>query len=451
MWGHCWGASILEVGASVPLTDTQCKKALPGVKDYKLADSGGLYLFVTTKGHKSWRLKYRFGGKEKRLILGPYPDVPLREAREQRDDAKRTLREDRDPAIEKRKRKAAAHAAAGATFKVVAAKWHKAQLGRWSQTNATKVEQALKRDVYPAIGRLPLDDIDGPAILALLRKVERRGAIDSSKRIRQHISAVFGYAMAEGLCKADPAGRHLLKAMLPTPIGGSQPGLNSLAHIRELHATIDASTGGPLTKLASRLLGLTFVRPGLIPTAQWPEFEGIDWSDPTGAGDAEEPIWRISSERMKLELENKADEAFEHIVPLVPQAVEILRAVHRLSGRFPYLFHSVRSTHQPMSNNTIGYRYNQCGYKGRHVPHGWRTSFSTIANERATRLNREGDRPIIDAMLSHKPKGVSAAEMAYNRARHMPARWELARWWADETMKGLAPAGELIAGFERAG
>jgi integrase len=435
----------------VPLTDTQCKKALPGEKDYKLSDAGGLYLFITSKGAKSWRLKYRFAGKEKRLVFGPYPDVSLREARDRRDEAKRLLREHRDPVTEERKRKATAHAAAGATFKIVAQRWYAAQLGRWSKVNATKIQQALDRDVYPAIGALPLGDIDGPAVLALLRKVEKRGAIDTAKRIRQHISAVFGYGMAEGLCLADPAGKHLVKAMLPTPVGGSQPGLSSVEEIRELHRTIDASTGGPLTKLASRLLGLTFVRPGLIPTARWEEFEGIDWSDPTGANDAEEPIWRIRAERMKLELENKSDEAFEHVVPLAPQAVDVLRAVHRLSGRFPYLFHSVRSTHQPMSPNTIGYRYNQCGYRDRHVPHGWRTAFSTIMNERATLLGLEGDRPIIDAMLSHKPKGVSAAEMAYNRARHMPRRWDLARWWADETMKGLPPAAALLGGYERAG
>lgn len=435
----------------MPLTDAACKKALPGERDYKLTDSGGLHLFVTTKGGKSWRLKYRFGGKEKLLTFGQYPQIPLREARDLRDAAKRQLRDNRDPSIEARKQKLLAQSAAGATFKVVAERWYAAQLGRWSKVNATKIDQALKRDVFPAIGALPLGDIDGPTVLALLRKIERRGAIDSAKRIRQHISAVFGYGMAEGFCDRDPAGRHLVKAMLPTPVGGSQPGLSSIEDIRQLHATIDASTGGPLTKLASRLLGLTFVRPGLVPTARWTEFEGIDWADPSGAGDSAEPIWRISADRMKLELENKADEAFEHIVPLPAQAVDVLRAVYALSGRFPYLFHSVRSTHQPMSNNTIGYRYNQCGYRGRHVPHGWRTAFSTIMNERATELGLEGDRSIIDAMLSHKPKGVSAAEMAYNRARHMPRRWELARWWADETMQGLPAAASLLEGYERAG
>lgn len=433
----------------MPLTDIQARKAVPAAKDFKLADSGGLYLFVTSKGAKSWRMKYRFAGKEKRLVFGLYPEVSLSAARAQRDRARAALRDHRDPSTEQRKRKMAAHAAAGATFKVVATRWHEAQKPRWSPTQAIKVEQALERDVYPAFGSMSLIDIDGPTILAMLRKVERRGAIDTAKRIRQHVSAVFCFGLAEGLCSSDPAAG-IKKALLPTPIGGSQPGLASIEAVRELHATIDRCTSNPLSRLASRLLGLTFVRPGLIPTARWIEFEGIDWDDPTGDGDAEEPIWRISADRMKLELDNKGDDAFEHIAPLPPQAVEVLRAVRRLSGRFPYLFHSIRSTHQPMSGNTIGYMYNQNGYRDRHVPHGWRTSFSTIMNARAVTLKRADDRAIIDAMLSHKPKGLSGSEMAYNRAMHMPRRWEIAREWADLTTAGLAPAADILTGYVRA-
>nr|WP_298671217.1 integrase arm-type DNA-binding domain-containing protein [uncultured Sphingomonas sp.] len=397
-------------------------------------------------------MKYRFGGKEKRLVIGPYPEVSLAEAREERDAARRLLRDDKDPAIERQKRKIAALAAAGNTFETVAKRWHQAQLGRWSVVQATKVRQAMERDVYPAFGRLPLIDIDAPTVVSMLRTVEARGAIDTAKRIRQHVSAVFAYGIAEGLCLADPAGRFLLKALLPTPIGGSQPGLNDLAEIRKLHATIDASTGGPMTKLASRLLALTFVRPGLVPTARWEEFEGIAWDDPSGASDVPEPVWRVSAARMKLELGEKGEDAFEHVSPLPAQAVEVLRTLHRLTGRFPYLFHSNRSTHQPMSNNTIGYRYNQCGYKDRHVPHGWRTSFSTIMNERAAAAGRRDElQPIIDAMLSHRPRGISAAEFAYNRAKYMPARWRLAREWADLTMQGLSPAAALLDGYKRAG
>ncbi|WP_288935117.1 integrase arm-type DNA-binding domain-containing protein [uncultured Sphingomonas sp.] len=433
----------------MPLTDAQARKAPAKDKDYKLADSGGLYLFVTKSGYKSWRLKYRFANKERRLVIGAYPEISLVEARDERDRARRLLRDHRDPAIEERKRKMAAHAAAGATFEVVGKRWHEAQKPRWSPTQAVKVEQALTRDVYPAFGAMPLIDITGPMVLSMLRKVEKRGAIDTAKRIRQHVSAIFCFGIAEGLCVADPAAG-VKKALLPTPIGGSQPGVNTVEAIRALHTKMDGCSSNPLTRLASRLLGLTFVRPGLIPSARWTEFEGIDWDAPGGENDAPEPIWRISADRMKLELEDKADEAFEHIAPLPAQAVEVLRAVRRLSGRFPYLFHSIRSTHEPMSVNTIGYMYNNNGYRNVHVPHGWRTSFSTIMNERAILHKRPDDRAIIDAMLSHKPKGLSGSEMAYNRALHMPRRWELAREWADLTMDGLAPAAAILVGHDRA-
>lgn len=426
----------------MPLTDTQARKAAAGEKDYKLADSLGLYLFVTTKGHRSWRMKYRFAGKEKRLVFGAYPEVSLAAAREARDRARALLREHRDPALEERKRRMAAHAAAGATFEAMARQWHEAQLPRWSAVNATKVRQALERDVYPAIGALPLTEIDGPMVLRLLRKVEARGAIDTAKRIRQHVSAVFVMAMAEGLAAADPAGPSLVKALKPNPRGGKQPAVRTIAEARQLLADMDASTSSALTKLASRLLALTAVRPGVVRAARWAEFEGIDWSDP----DAPAPgaLWRVPAERMKLELDDKGDEAFEHVVPLVPAAVDVLRAVRRLTGRIDYLFPSRRSTRAPMSDNAISYMYLRNGYTGRHVPHGWRATFSTIMNERAVAAGRADDRAIIDAMLAHRPKGMSGSEMAYNRAVFMGRRRELAQEWADLIMEGLAPAGRLV-------
>ena len=440
-------------GGIVPrLTDAQCKRAQPGEKGQKLWDEGGLFLFVSPKGHRGWRLKYRFADKEKLLTLGSYPDMTLAQARAARDRARVEVRDHRDPGAEKRKRRIAAYAAAGHDFETVARRWHEQQLGRWSPVHATKTLQLFERDLFPAIGKLALTDVDRPMAIALLRKIERRGAIDTAKRARQHGSAVFNFAEGEGLCSHDPFAKGVVKALLPTPFGGSQPGLSDVAEIRGLHAAVDASTSGPLAKIASRLLALTFVRPGLVPTAVWREFEGIDWSDPSGAGDAAEPIWRISADRMKLELDDKGEDAFEHVAPLTAPAVEALRALHRLTGRFPYPFHSIRSTHEPMSKNTLGYMYNRAGYKGRHVPHGWRTSFSTIMNERAQVAGTlEGDRPIIDAMLSHRPRGISAAEFAYMRAKFMPRRWELARAWAELTMDGLAPAATLVAGHRRAG
>ena len=425
----------------MPLTDVQARKAVPREKDYKLADSGGLYLFVTTTGQRRWRMKYRFAGKEKLLSFGPYPEVSLSVARDKRDAARRQLRDHKDPATEERKRKLAAHAAAGATFEKVARDWYAAQVPRWSRVNQKKVLQALERDVYDEIGSLPLIDITGPMVLKLLRKVERRGAIDTAKRLRQHISAAFQFGMAEGLCEIDPASM-IQKALKPTPPNKKQPAVKTLKEARQVLIDIEGTTSGPMTKLASRLLALTAVRPGVVRAATWTEFEGIDWSNPDAA--ATDALWRINADRMKLDLENKSDDAFEHVVPLPPAAVDVLRAVYRLTGRGKYLFHSVRSTAQPMSENTMNYMYARNGYSGRHVPHGWRSTYSTVMNERAVEQQRPDDRAIIDAMLAHKPSGMSGSEMAYNRAMHMPRRRELANEWAEILTAGLPPATALL-------
>lgn len=208
--GGTAGGTEIQSGGIVPLTDTQCRKAKPAEKDYKLADSAGLYLFVTTRGAKSWRTKYRLGGKERCIVFGRYPEIGLAKVRELRDRARAELRDHKDPQVEEHKREMAAQSAAGSTFEVVAKRCHEAQLGRWSVVQATKVRQALERDVYPVIGRLPLPDITSGMVLDMLRRAERRSAIDTAKRIRYHVSAVFAFAIPEGLCTADPAGPALV-------------------------------------------------------------------------------------------------------------------------------------------------------------------------------------------------------------------------------------------------
>ena len=425
----------------MPLTDLQVRGAKAREKDYKLADGRGLHLYVTTKGHRSWRFRYFFDGKERRLVLGSYPETSLARARELREDARRLLRDHRDPAIEAHKRKIAAYVAAGATLERYAKLWHEAQQPRWSPVNAKKVRQALDRDVLPDLGRLPLAEIDGPMVLKMLRKVEKRGAIDTAKRIRQHVSAIFQFAMAEGVVGNDPAAG-IKKGLLPTPPGSRQPAVRSLEEARKLLADMDATTAFVPTKLASRLLALTVVRPGIVRAARWEEFENIDWLDPRAP--APDALWRVSAERMKLEQADKSEEAFEHVVPLQPQAVEVLRAMRRLTDRSAYVFTSIRSFRTPMSENTIGYMYARNGYSGRHVPHGWRSTFSTVMNERAVAARRSEDRAIIDGMLAHKPKGVSASEMAYNRALHWERRRELANEWADLIARDLQSAARLL-------
>jgi len=427
------------------LTDLKIRQAKARESDYKLPDGGGLHLFVTNKGFKSWRLKYRFAGKEKLLVLGSYPDLSLGQARERRDEAKRILRDHRDPAVEAQKRRLIAAAAAEATFEAVAREWHEMQTPRWVPIHVGDVLKSLEQEVFPHVGSMPLKEIDAPLVLAVLRKIERRGALETAKRVRQRMSAVFVHGIATGACCDDPAAR-VMKALRPAPKKTRQPAITEIEDLRSLLRKVEATGATPVTKIASRLLALTAVRPGVLRGVTWEEFEGIDWES-AHPEDAEAPLWRIPSERMKLVLDRKGDAAFEHLAPLSRQAVEALAAIRPLTKRLPIVFPSTRHLHRPLSENAIGYLYNREGYHGRHVPHGWRAAFSTIMNERAERAGRSGDRAVIDLMLAHIPPNT--VEGAYNRAAYMERRREIAQEWADLLTDGLAPPAELIKGPRR--
>ncbi|KKW93854.1 tyrosine-type recombinase/integrase [Sphingobium chungbukense] len=426
------------------LTDGQVRKAAPKDKPYKLADSGGLYLYVAKSGLRSWRMKFRFQGKEKLLTFGPYPDVSLAIARDKRDEARRLLRDHIDPSGSRQKAREMAEAerierARKLTFEQVTRIWHEVQAPRWAPVHAADVITSLERDVFPDMGGLPLDEIDAPMVLATLRKVEARGSIETARRLRQRISAVFCYAISEGTAANDPAAI-ITKALKPLPKKGKQPAMVKLPELRGVLSAAESSGASPVTKFASRLLALTAVRPAVVRGVSWDEFEEIDWSGnligPTL------PIWRVPAARMKLILDRKDEESFEHVVPLPWQAVDLLREVRRLTGRGKLVFPGQRHAHRPLSENAIGYLYNRVGYHGRHVPHGWRASFSTIMNER-----HRPDRAIIDLMLAHVPS--NKVEAAYNRARHMTRRRELGQEWADLLMEGLPPAAALLDGPRR--
>jgi integrase len=427
----------------MPLTVTAARNAKPGAKPYKLADEKGLYLFVTPSGNKSWRLKYRFGGKEKTATFGMFPDVTLAEAREKRDAAKAHLRANRDPMVESGREKRAAIMSAGTTFKATALDWHEAESPRWSPRHAMVVMNALERDVFPEIGKMPIADVDGPTVLKALRKIERRGAIETAKRVRGYISGVFTRAEGEHLVTGDPTAK-LLSALKKTPKGAKQPALTTLPELWTLQRVVDGSSSTPMVKLASRLLALTALRVGVLRTAEWKEFHGIAWDDPDAA--SPEAVWRIPADKMKLDVENKGDEAFDHDVPLPPEAVAVLRQLYRITGRSRLLFPGHHSARVPMSDAAISTVYKRVDggrYKGKHVPHGWRSSFSTIMNEWALEHGKEGDRLLIDLMLAHKPKGVSGSEFAYMRAKFDARRRFLAGVWAEMITREIDPPERL--------
>jgi integrase len=416
------------------LTDIQAKAAKPQDKPYKLADEKGLYLFVAPTGLRSWRMKYRFQGKEKVLTFGPYPEVKLGTAREKRDAARAVLRDGRDPGMVKKVTAAAGAADAENTFETVASAWHDLHKSKWSPTHANDVIASLQRDVFPKLGALPINLITPGMVLETLRVIEQRPAIETARRVRQRMSGVFVYAIASGIGQSDPAAI-VRSAMKPLPTKGRQPALTDLADARALLEAAEAAAASPVTKIASRLLALTAVRPSVLRHAEWTEFEGFD-------GDA--PIWRIPAAKMKLTAARKSDIREEFIVPLAPEAVETITAIRRLTGRSRYLFPSNRSFHKTISENAIGYLYNRVGFKDRHVPHGWRATFSTLMNEQAEREERGSDRAVIDLMLAHVPK--NKVEGAYNRAGFMPRRREIANLWASQLLESAVPATDLLDG-----
>jgi integrase len=434
----------------MPLTNARVLNARAADRNYKLADSRGLHLLVSTAGGKSWRLKYRYGGKERLLTLGRYPSVTLASARQRAEDARKLLEKGMDPAVAARQEKQARIEASLATFRRIADGWLADQSSLWSRSNASRVRHRIEGDLYPAFGNIPIASIDSAMILRVLRSIEDRGSIETAKRVCGYVRRIFRKARAERLVPWPIVMElHELKdALKPSPPGARLPALTTLPELLSLQEAVDRSTANLTTKLASRLLALTLVRVGVLRTAPWAEFEGIDWSNPDSP--CERPIWRIPASRMKLEVADKLDPRFAHDVPLSSQAVEVVRALRLLTSTSSYLFPSSTGWHDPMSDGALSTLYKSMDgarFKRRMVPHGWRSSFATIMNERAADLERDGDRMLIDMVLAHVPKGMSSSEWAYNRARYRRPRGLLLQAWADLVTADFAAPSSLLPGY----
>lgn len=434
------------------LTDAKARQAQPREKDYKISDSGGLLLFVAKSGRKTWRFKYRSGGKERRIVFGAYPDMKLSEARARRDKAKEALREGRDPSIEMRKRALTNRRLAEATFEKHAREWWKAREPRWKPVHAKDVITSLERDVFPDLGNFPLHEIDSRVLLQVLRKVEDRGAIETARRLRQRVDRIYRFAKATGAFSGENPATDVGEAMKELPKSKRWPSLGKVDDLRGLIAKVDLSRSYPVTRLASRFLALTAQRPGMVRRMLWSHLEGIDWD--RAPERSTEAIWHIPSDEMKVEFDKRGDDEWDHDVPLAPQAVEVLQTVRTLTGDLDHVFPHCWNPLVPMTENALSSLYRRLGYAGRHVPHGWRGSFSTIMNERLERrLGSDErhmiDRLIIDLMLAHLPTGMSGDEFAYNRAKFMARRREIAREWADLITEGAAPLSALTEGKRR--
>lgn len=387
------------------LTIGAVKAAAPGPSAYKLFDGGGMFLFVTPAGHKSWRLKYRWRGREKLLVLGSFPDMPLPSARGAREAARARLAAGVDPGKKVER---------GDSFEAIARAWHAHQLAHWSPAHAEDVLACLVRDVFPVIGARPIGSIEASELLGLVRDVEARGCLESAGRLRQRLSAIFGFAIAEGHVDIDPAEK-LGRAMKGGKLTDPHPALVSIDDCRQLLIDVAALKPSAAVLAASQLLALTAVRLDAVRGMRWDELGDLD-------GDA--PIWRVPPARMKLSRAKKGEERFAHIVPLSPAAVAVLRAAQKHARRSALVFPG-RDAKRPIGEATLRDLYVRAGYAGRHVPHGWRASFSTILNEEMG----EDWSVAIDAALAHSPK--DKVEAAYNRAERLQRRRELMNRWGE--------------------
>jgi integrase len=317
--------------------------------------------------------------------------------------------------------------------------------------HADDVLESMENALFDEIGGIPVDQIDEGLLLAALRKVEGRGAIETAHRLRQRAERIFRYAGAAGAKNSNPA-VNVRDALKPVPSKRRRPALTEVKTLRTFFRDIDRAAASPVTKLASRFLGLTAQRPGMVRHAVWKEIEGIDWSKPDQP--SPDAIWRNPADKMKQELALREDEAFEYVVPLSQAVVEVLRAVRPFSNKNGPIFPGGRDSFKALSENAIGYLYNREGWKGRHVPHGWRSSFSTIMNGRIERLFPGAerlliDRLVIDLMLAHTPSGMSHSELVYNRQAYMERRRELAEDWAALLLEGADPLDSVITGRRR--
>ena len=384
------------------LTDTQAKRAKPAAKPYKLPDERGLHLLVRPSGAKLWQLRYRHGGKEKTASLGQYPDVGLKDARARRDSARKLVAEGRDPVQTRRAAQVAERAANEHTFEAIARQWWGSWRSARTERHADYVMRRLEQNVFPAIGARPLGAIEAPELVALVKAVAARGALDMAHRCLQMCGQVFRYAIAHGLAVRNPAVDVKPGDLLPATRKENYARIEA----RELPALmrkIEAYPGKPTTRLAIKLLAHTFVRTGELIAARWDEF------------DLDAARWNIPAERMKMRA--------AHTVPLTPQVLELLRTLHTITGTGALLFPGERDRAKPMSNNTILKALERMGYKGRMTGHGFRGLASTVLHE------HDFNPAHIETQLAHSPRNAVSA--AYNHAAYLRQRAALMRWWSD--------------------
>ena len=399
------------------LTDAKLRNLTETGKHF---DGGGLYLEVSAAGGRYWRLKYRHGGKEKRLSFGVYPEVSLKTARERQTKARAILARGDDPAAAKRDAAAQAQREAAVTFDAVAREWLGHQSGRWTADTLDAIRKSLEAAVLPKIGARPMAHIRPREVMDIVKGIDARGAGETAGRVLQRVKAVFRYAVVHDRIESNPM-LDLKPSELLKPRQVRHRAALVDKDLPAFLAMLDAYQGDPTTKAALRLLMLTAVRPGELRGARWAEID-------TAAAE-----WRIPAERMKMKA--------PHVVPLSPAALAVLAGMKPISGAGELVFPSPFYPGKTLSENTLNSALARMGYKGEHTAHGFRALFSTVANE----CGHDGD--VIERQLAHVERNDVRA--AYHRATYLKDRARLMTWWADylEGRKGgrVVPIGRKVA------
>jgi len=397
----------------MPLTDTAIRNAKPGDKAIRLFDGGGLYLEVSPTGGKWWRLKYRFDRKEKRLSLGVYPDVSLKDARERRGDARKLLADSIDPSANRKAVKSARTERAENSFEVVTREWYAKHSPNWAVHHGDRIIRRFERDIFPWIGGRPIAEISAPELLAVIRRIESRGALETAHRALGNCGQVFRYAVATGRAARDPSAD--LRGALPPVKGEHFAAITDPKRASELLRALDGYQGTLTVQCALRLAPLVFVRPGELRRAEWADID-LDAAE-----------WRYTV--------TKTDTP--HIVPLSTQAVAILRDLHALTGSGRFVFPGARSKGKPMSDNAILAALRRMEIaKDEMSGHGFRAMARTILDEVL------GVRPdLIEHQLAHAVRDPNGR--AYNRTAHLPERRKMMQQWADYLDK-LKTGAEVI-------
>ncbi|MEX9841040.1 tyrosine-type recombinase/integrase [Providencia rettgeri] len=401
------------------LTDMAIKRAKPKEKSYTLADGNGLSLLVETNGSKGWRYRYQFAGKTKMISLGIYPVVTLNEARAKRDEARKQVANGINPSEARKAEKAATINQTENTFKNIALEWYEGRKDRWSVGYRDDMMDAFEKDVFPYIGNRPIAEIKPMELLEVLSIMEKRGATEKLKKVRQRCGEVWKYAIITGRAEYNPA-PDLASAFVPHK--REHYAHLSVNELPEFLSSIDKYMGSQIVRVALRVLILTGVRPGELRKAEWSE---INFD--TG-------VWEIPAEKMKMRR--------PHIVPLSEQVIDLLKQIHPISGSYQYIFPSRTDYRKHISDMALNTMIRRMGYSGRATGHGFRHTMSTILHEQGYNT------AWIETQLAHVDK--NSIRGTYNHAQYIDGRREMLQWYADY-MVALENGDNVVHGnFKRA-